>query len=405
MYCQQQPPPGRWAELHWLATQTHQKLKIYLTKPSSHYGRRQISHQTGEEGFCFNGVSINDFDPLWISVDHFRIDKIEEDHNIAIIRVGSQSGVQLNDNLVLYRAQSAVLRHGDVIVIAGHPIFQFFYVGEQNYDPRDFPPQMTSKYLIGRTFSKGGQGSVRKIYLYGAFGYFSTMRFALKTICKVRDYDQNTQSHVKMLQHLDQEVDNMITLCIKGHLNIVRLFQSYATLDWNFIVMEFCETNLLDHIKSYGPPQALSEDDGKFIFYQICSGLKYIHSERIAHRDIKAENIFLSQVDVAGSKFWVAKIGDFGFSKKVDDHLNTQLGTDAFIPPEVLKRQDEYDLSADIWCLGCLLFVMLSGTFPFHENYMDYLGLSLSQQILNAKMTWMSMMWQNVNDSTYLLFL
>lgn len=387
------------------------KLKLYLMKPKSFYGRRSIP--PGEEGLNFIDAKFpNYFNPFWIASDHFTIERnvddiISSERNVddiissAMISVHAENGIVLKNyqsQLELPINTSAILRNRDVIAIGNlktnHDFFQFFY--ENTISHQEFPEPLTSNYLIGQTFSKGGQGSVRKIYKYGVFpgGSFSNKIFAMKTICKVRRYDDNSQSYCKMLEHLDQEITNMIKVCY--HPNIVRLFESYATPDFNFLVMEFCHQNLLNFILAY--PIAPPESDVKFIFYQICNGLKFIHAQRIAHRDIKAENIFMSCAVVSrDQKLWVVKIGDFGFSKNVDDRLSTQLGTDYFIPPELLHRQEEeYDLSADIWCLGCLLFVMLSRKFPFHQNYEEMVGLDLKNQILNAEINWSAKIWKDV---------
>lgn len=109
----------------------------------------------------------------------------------------------------------------------------------------------------------------------------------------------------------------------------------------------------------------------------------------IAHRDLKAENIFIA--NVGNEK--LMKIGDFGFSKSADDHLLTQLGTKCFFPPEIQDRFGEYSLKADIWTLGCLFYACSTGTFPFHHTYIG----SLSQQIREAAVDYFRPQFFNVS--------
>jgi len=86
-------------------------------------------------------------------------------------------------------------------------------------------------------------------------------------------------------------------------------------------------------------------------FVQICLGLNYIHSKRIMHRDLKVSNIFLTANNIA-------KIGDFGISKVLQEVLDftiSTVGTPFYMSPEVCQGRS-YTLKSDIWGLGCLLY-------------------------------------------------
>ena len=111
----------------------------------------------------------------------------------------------------------------------------------------------------------------------------------------------------------------------------------------------------------------LTESTARFIFRQILDGLIYLHSKDIIHRDIKLENILLNTSNQV-------KICDFGVSREVvkGEFLKNKCGTMAYIAPEVISenvnnfiKQGYYGPSADIWSLGVLLYIMLSGYFPF----------------------------------------
>jgi len=95
-------------------------------------------------------------------------------------------------------------------------------------------------------------------------------------------------------------------------------------------------------------------------FVQVALALKYTHSRRILHRDIKASNVYLS----AGN---CIKLGDFGVSKALQGTLESALtiiGTPYYMSPEVYKG-NSYTLKSDIWGLGCFLYELCSFTVNF----------------------------------------
>lgn len=91
---------------------------------------------------------------------------------------------------------------------------------------------------------------------------------------------------------------------------------------------------------------------------KLLSALQHMHSQKIVHRDIKPENIM-----VQGEH--ELKLIDFGLSKKQEGNnkLKTIAGTPYYMAPEVLDGQ--YDSKCDIWSLGVLLYVFMSGYLPF----------------------------------------
>ena len=103
-------------------------------------------------------------------------------------------------------------------------------------------------------------------------------------------------------------------------------------------------------------------------------GIRYCHSNKILHRDIKLDNILLDD------NFGV-KICDFGVSRfiKQGEVIREQCGTPAYIAPEIIRDQGYEGFYADLWSLGVLLYVMISGTFPFTaDNLQDLNNAILS---------------------------
>ena len=134
-----------------------------------------------------------------------------------------------------------------------------------------------------------------------------------------------------------------------------------VTEDENHILirMEYCEGGTLgDTIMRKGP---LPEDIAVVLFSELCFAVHYLHKTRnIIHRDIKLENVLL---DENGH----VRLSDFGFSTFLEDdepHKRTVCGTPAYAAPEMITRE-AYTSKTDVWSLGVLLYVMLTGQIPF----------------------------------------
>ena len=94
---------------------------------------------------------------------------------------------------------------------------------------------------------------------------------------------------------------------------------------------------------------------------QIIAALKYLHTHRIIHRDLKLGNLFLS------GKMEI-KIGDFGLATKLEfdgERKRTICGTPNYIAPEILEAKQGHSYEVDIWSLGVVLYTMLIGRPPF----------------------------------------
>ncbi|CAL9176188.1 serine/threonine-protein kinase SAPK3-like isoform X2 [Musa acuminata AAA Group] len=163
----------------------------------------------------------------------------------------------------------------------------------------------------------------------------------------------------KIDEHVLREIINHKSL---RHPNIVRFKEVVLTPTHLAIVMEYAAGGeLFERICSAG---RFSEDEARYFFQQLISGVSYCHSMEICHRDLKLENTLLD-----GSPTPRVKICDFGYSKSALLHSQPKstVGTPAYIAPEVLSRKEYDGKIADVWSCGVTLYVMLIGSYPFED--------------------------------------
>ncbi|KAK0606086.1 hypothetical protein LWI29_034004 [Acer saccharum] len=163
----------------------------------------------------------------------------------------------------------------------------------------------------------------------------------------------------KIDENVQREIINHRSL---RHPNIVRFKEVILTPTHLAIVMEYASGGeLFERICNAG---RFSEDEARFFFQQLISGVSYCHAMQVCHRDLKLENTLLD-----GSQAPRLKICDFGYSKSSVLHSQPKstVGTPAYIAPEVLLRQQYDGKIADVWSCGVTLYVMLVGAYPFED--------------------------------------
>ncbi|KAG2716686.1 hypothetical protein I3843_03G141000 [Carya illinoinensis] len=163
----------------------------------------------------------------------------------------------------------------------------------------------------------------------------------------------------KIDEHVQREIVNHRSL---KHPNIIRFKEVQITPTHLAIVMEYAAGGeLFDRICNAG---RFSEDEARYFFQQLISGVSYCHSMEICHRDLKLENTLLD--DSSAPRL---KICDFGYSKSSVLHSQPKstVGTPAYIAPEVLSKKEYDGKIADVWSCGVTLYVMLVGSYPFED--------------------------------------
>ncbi|XP_065363996.1 ribosomal protein S6 kinase 2 beta [Calliphora vicina] len=188
----------------------------------------------------------------------------------------------------------------------------------------------------------------------------SKKHFAVKIIEKAA-YMANSSS-----SDCWEEVE--IMLRYGNHPNIVTLFSVYEDALSAYLVMELLKGGeLLDRILAVGQ---MCESEASAVLRTMVSAVAYLHEHGVVHRDLKPSNMIYASMRQTPETL---KLCDLGFAKQLradNGLLMTPCYTANFVAPEVLKRQG-YDLACDIWSLGVLLYIMLSGRTPFASTPND----------------------------------
>lgn len=141
----------------------------------------------------------------------------------------------------------------------------------------------------------------------------------------------------------------------RGHRNVIRMLDEFEHDGYLHIVLEFCARGeLFDVIQSSAEGRLDSMDAARF-FRQIVDGVRYLHQNGYAHRDLSLENVLLTDD-------YVCKICDFGLASPAQSSCSDPVGKAFYMAPEMMQRRYYDPIRADIWSLGIMLFIMLTGS-------------------------------------------
>lgn len=174
---------------------------------------------------------------------------------------------------------------------------------------------------------------------------------------------------IKIISRKKISVDANFARCLNeiniykelNHKNVITMFEVLRSVNYLYIVMEYAAGG--DLYTLLNNKSRLSEAETRCYFRQIISGLEYCHAQGVCHRDLKLENILLTDRDRI-------KIADFGLSNRfVEGRLmETSCGSLRYATPEILKGKRYSGELADIWSCGIILFTLLAGYHPFDDE-------------------------------------
>jgi len=181
-----------------------------------------------------------------------------------------------------------------------------------------------------------------------------------------------------------------------NHPNIIKVIDFFEEKDHYLIVMEYLEGG--DLFGRIGRKNAYNESDAKKCSAILLDAINYCHSNSVAHLDLKTQNLVLTSENDDTQ----IKLIDFGFSQRVFGHnsLTRCYGTPSFVAPEIISNQS-YDERADMWSVGVIIYVLLSGELPF--TGMDI--PQLYKNVLKEKVEFKGSSWKNVSQDAKKLIL
>mmetsp|Transcript_475 Transcript_475/g.1641 ORF Transcript_475/g.1641 Transcript_475/m.1641 type:complete len:527 (+) Transcript_475:277-1857(+) len=171
----------------------------------------------------------------------------------------------------------------------------------------------------------------------------------------VRKRHQN----VRVLDFVEREYEIMKVL---DHPNIIKTFDVFDEPDRLYIVLEYMPGGQLFDVIQH--ENRFTEKHACQVMRDVLLGLQYLHANNIVHRDIKPENILCKTKQFPLE----VKIADFGLANFIDSETATSgtehIGTPLYIAPEIVLQQ-KHSSPVDLWACGVLMYIMLSGRFPF----------------------------------------
>jgi len=227
-------------------------------------------------------------------------------------------------------------------------------------------------------------------------GHFAVVR---RAVCKKTGEVVAVKQIDKSKVERDETIENEIKILREtDHPRIVKLHAVYNSPEILSIVMDLMEGGeLYDEIINR---ETFTEKEAAYVLAQLLEALVYLHAKGFVHRDLKLENLLLvskNSLDI--------RVADFGLSRHLDpdSRAQTACGTPFYVAPDILLADDDtggYTEAVDMWAVGVVLYILLSGRLPFSGGTGDDDNdEALFQNILEAKLLWKSPQFDVVSDA------
>nr|XP_008536184.1 PREDICTED: serine/threonine-protein kinase PLK4 isoform X1 [Equus przewalskii] len=203
-------------------------------------------------------------------------------------------------------------------------------------------------FKVGNLLGKGSFAGV-----YRAESIHTGLEVAIKMI------DKKAMYKAGMVQRVQNEVK---IHCQLKHPSILELYNYFEDNNYVYLVLEMCHNGEMNrYLKNRMKP--FSENEARHFMHQIITGMLYLHSHGILHRDLTLSNLLLT-------RNMNIKIADFGLAtqlKMPHEKHYTLCGTPNYISPEIATRS-AHGLESDVWSLGCMFYTLLTGRPPFDTD-------------------------------------
>ncbi len=212
----------------------------------------------------------------------------------------------------------------------------------------------------------------------GSFGHVYLVKHKVtKAEYAIKAIDKRNKTNQEEKPYFRREIEVMYKI---HHPNVVKLYGHFEDNNYCYFIMEYISKGNVYGLIPTDKKKRINQKLVATLIKDVISAVYYLHNMNpiIIHRDIKPENVLL------GDNL-VAKLTDFGWSNYMqeDEKRTTVCGTPIYLAPEIIKEQG-HDEKVDIWCIGVLLFELITGNVPFQGNDID----TLKENILHLKIVW-----------------
>eukprot|EP00736_Rhodelphis_marinus_P010785 Rmarinus@m.11058 len=181
------------------------------------------------------------------------------------------------------------------------------------------------------------------------------------------------------------EAENEVNVLeMVDHPNIISYYDSFIEKHALYIVMDYCDRGTLHDALKSQLHNFLTEEAILDIFVQVAMALEYLHRNRILHRDLKPQNIFLSKSP--DPFFTQVRVGDFGLARVLGPEslfAETVLGTPFHLSPELCEGRP-YNEKSDVWALGTILYELVMRRRAFQAKSLPQLVHKITRRDMEA---------------------
>ena len=232
-------------------------------------------------------------------------------------------------------------------------------------NPKDGGPDAAQTIVEEKVVKYNGEICIKK-YLKGKFlgkgafaRCFEFTNLENKRISAAKIMKKSTLTRARQKQKLMSEIKIHRSLHQNHIVGFEHFFEDAESV---YILLELCQNQSLNELLRRR--KRLHELEVQCYINQICAAVKYLHSHRVIHRDLKLGNLFIND------KMEV-KIGDFGLATKLEfdgERKRTICGTPNYIAPEVLEGKQGHSYEVDVWSIGVIIYTLIIGKPPFETS-------------------------------------